>query len=283
MPRWIPPERLKTVTDITCGSDWAKRNPFTDTYVREEAANYATDEAQDQGGVTIKNVTPNGCLMDFLNKNFYTGKLSFPAFYIDGRCWMSMSRMELQSNHVPVQFAQDRVATLGLGMGAFTLRAMALDHVESIDVYEQDPRVIKLFQRFSDRLGFEKVSFILGDARELCRGKEYDYLYTDIYPTLLGDEVVDDLEQLLDQNDIGTIHFWGRERIVLDAVRHDLLPLDEVDFPTALFLHTWQTTPISDTDDRLADTTLDQLAHHPIDVDFVERILEIFNDRDLTI
>lgn len=263
---------MQTITD---NCEWAGRNPFTDDYVREEVAHYGTDE-HDYEGVAISMATPVLRIDDYLNRNFLVGNTQVPLFKIDGVAWMSLTRMELQSQHLAIQFSQDRCAALGLGMGHYVLRAMARDDVESIDVYERDSRVIKMFQRFKNRCGFDKINFIVGDARKLCRGKQYDFMYVDIYPDMLGNEIVSDIEMFLGNNHVEVYHFWGRERVLFDAIRFGLG--GHIDYPTMQYFRMWHRTPANEDNARI---TLSDLAHNPIDQGYVEDVLRAFDDAEI--
>jgi len=255
--------------------EWADRNPFTQQYVLEEVEHYGTESCEIEG-VQILAIEPKWVVPDYLNKFFDIGGYQVPLFQIDGQTWMSLTRMELQSQHMAIQFAQDKVATLGLGMGHFVLRAMGNDDVDTVTVFEQDQRVVNLFQRFKDRPGFDKVTFVVGDARKLCQGHEFNYVYADIYPTMLCDQVAGDLAMLLDENHIEVIHWWGRERVLLSALQHQLG--DFFDWPTMQYFRQWNNTPIEgDKQER----PLSCMAHEPIDQEYVESILEVFNERGI--
>jgi hypothetical protein len=225
---------------------WRERNPFTNAYLREEVEMYGQPPVDDNG-VKIIYDKPVGRIDDYLNINFCVLDFEVPLLFIDGRIWMSLTRMEVQSQHLPIQFAGGEVGTCGLGLGHFVLRAMAKPDVDSIKVFESDPRIIKFFtEAFRDRPGFDKVQIIEGNARETCRGHYFDFLYADIYPTLLADECITDIALFNDNNEINEngYHFWGLERVVMDALQQDLIEGSMLDFPTRYYFHKWFTTSI---------------------------------------
>lgn len=250
---------------------WATRNPFTTDYVREEVANYGMEE-YDADGVRVRYGEPSGVLDDYLNRAFRVGEVKVPILHIDGQLWMSLTPMECQSQHLPIQFAFDNVATCGLGLGHFVLRCMEYPMVESVTVFEQDSRIVDFFkQRFKDRPGFEKVKFVVGDAREKMRGYEFDFVYVDIYPSLCGDEVISDAKLFRSENEITQYHFWGQEIILIDAVHTEVLDASDIDWPTRVYFTKWYKTPIEDYDD---DTTLANMYRVRLTPDFCQEVLD---------
>ncbi len=244
------------------------RNPFTDEHCHEEIAAYGVTEDIDPGdGIKLTMIEPRMRCDDYLNVQFRLGGLHCPAFTIDGQIWMGLTPMETQSAHLAIQWATGRAATVGLGMGYFALRAAAKDDVESLDVYERDPRVIALFRKlFSDRPGFDKVNIIEGDARETLVGKEYDSIFVDPYPTLCADDALDDIALFLGANDIaqGGYTWWGRELVLLNALYHEVIDPVEIDWPTRCFLHTWEVT--------------NNLRHNRLDEAYCEAVIEALYD-----
>lgn len=65
-------------------------------------------------------------------------------------------------------------------------------------------------ENFNHRKGFDKVRFF-GDAHLECVGRKYDFCYCDIYPTLLGNETLEDEMFFTRENEIGEYLFWGEE------------------------------------------------------------------------
>jgi len=244
-------------------------NTFTDDYTRDEIAFYGLDSDVDPGdGVRITMIEPRGPCDDYLNVQFRVGGLHCPAFTIDGRIWMGLTPMETQSHHLPIHFATGIAATVGLGMGHFALRVAAKEDVERLDVYEQDPRVIALFNRlFAERDGFDKIRIIEGDARVTLPkcGTVYDTLYVDLYPTLCSDDVITDIPLFAPFVDAGGYSFWGRELVLLNALYEEVADGDEIDWPTRCFLALWEITS--------------ELRHRPLyDTDYIERVIEALRE-----
>lgn len=195
-------------------------NPFETAYVRREVEWYGRSE-YDHEGVVFDVTCPVGRVDAYLNLEFQMGDYASPRLKIDGRTWMSLTKMEIESAWCPIQDAREGgvIATVGLGMGYFAMRAAQSPEVERVDAYEIDPRVIAFFrQHFAGRPGFRKVRIIEGDARETLHDMEYDYLFADPYPTMLGPEVLTDIDLFCGRNSLGLYRFWGFERIVFEHI-----------------------------------------------------------------
>lgn len=204
--------------------EWRKRDPFTDSYYWEELEFYGEHSYKDNGLELVqRDPGPIVRLDDYLNVNMKFDPPSIPTLLLDGQLWMSITPMEVQSQHVPIQRARGIAATAGLGMGHFALRAAGMDEVEEVHVFEQDPRVTACFLAVHrERKEMSKLHFHEGDAREelLKCGMRFDTLYVDIYPTLGSDDVLEDIEKL--QGLADEYSWWGRELVYLNSMYYGL-------------------------------------------------------------
>lgn len=199
-------------------------NPFTNKFVEEEVAFYALPKPYSKAGVEVRLVEPRGTLSDYLNKNWRIFKPGFkvPALFVDGKLWMSLTPMEIQSLYVPITLAYGEVGTAGLGLGYFALRAAGMPEVEKVHVFEREPRVVDFFMaRFGKRPEMEKIEITVGDARKEMLWKDakqsFDYVFMDVYQTMLSDAVIEDILLFNKKGAAETYRFWGQERILLDA------------------------------------------------------------------
>jgi len=172
-------------------------SPFTKDYSRKEVEDFPVREYR-KNGIEVDSHPIDGRCDDLFNVNMYipSDELTNIRFTIDGRVWMSLTPMELESHWMPQVMAQGRIAVVGLGLGYYLDKVMANSDVTEIDCYESDGRVVEYFKEcFADRPGFDKVTFIVGDAREkIGEAKQsYDFLYLDIYPSAISDEVIQDI------------------------------------------------------------------------------------------
>jgi len=196
-------------------------NPFSDEYCRKEISDFNCPSFT-SGKITIKKVKIEGRCDDFLNVNYRAGITAIedcPVFLKNNSIWMSLTPMEIQSQYLPILHGKnnEKVATVGLGIGYFTVMIMGASKVKIIDVYEIDQEVIDTFKiNFSEREGFSKVNFILGDFRKTFKNKEYDFCYLDPYQDMLPDEILKDYEMLHKENKIKFLRPWGIEKCFED-------------------------------------------------------------------
>jgi hypothetical protein len=248
-------------------------NPFTTEYLEEEIDFYDLSVEYESGGVRVAMRTPKGNFPDYLNKSWKIEEVEFPVMWIDGRVWMSLSWMEVQSAFVAVRMAQGRIATAGLGLGYYPLRTAAQEDVESVDVYELNPKVIKFFtETFKNRPEFDKINIIQGDVRKEMKDK-YDFIFMDIYRTLLPDEVIPDIGHFAKnvRNDVELYRFWGQEAVILDALFMEMEP--KLEFIEEMFFKVWARTPIDPDDPTLGN--LDSMYEPQVDEDYAEQVLDM--------
>lgn len=269
---------------------WADRNPFTDEYLQEELDFYGAKTYRNKN-VRVTMGEPCGRVDDYLNAAFWDGSVSVPVMRIDNRVWMSITRMEVQSQHLPILWAVGKVGTIGLGLGHFTLRAMQKPSVTSVTVFEIRQEVIDYFTHtFSNRPGFEKVEFVLGDGRSNCVGREFDFLYVDHYQTMLPDEVLLDLTMIPKvtklKDGYDSYHFWGLEKVMVEAVMQGIIMPHEIPLKKAFtvlsYMDKWNTTPIQGlgkTVDGFEAPRLPHMYRPMVDKPFIEKVLKTYPTR----
>lgn len=196
---------------------------FDNEYARHEIEWYGLREAK-HGSVELRPRILTGRQDNYLSKEYHIGGIEVPILYRDNELWMSLTPMEVQSAAYALATAYGDIATTGLGMGYYALRAAGSDAVDSVDVYEISQDVIDFFNAsFSDRPGFEKINILQGDVRELMKGKTYDHVFIDPYQDMLPDEVITDIELFYSENEIGMYLFWGYEFVVWAGIEQGLL------------------------------------------------------------
>jgi len=108
----------------------------------------------------------------------------------------------------------DTVHVGGLGLGYFALRAAAKSKVE---VYEINEDCITLFKELhGSRPEMENIELMHDDVRAV-RGP-IDFLFNDVYQTLLPDELLDDITALAPR--CNEYRYWGQELVALMSHRH---------------------------------------------------------------
>lgn len=264
---------------------WFSANPFTDEFMKTEVEFYDTPE-YDKDGVKLVVRPIKGICPDFLNKNYRLGSTPMPMIFIDGKLWMSLSFMEIQSQYLPIMLATGHVGTCGLGLGYYTLRVAEKPNVDKVTVFEREQRVIDFFREcFSDRPGFDKIEFVHGDARKTCREYNFDFLYVDIYRTMLPDEVISDIRLFNRANNIAEdereetdlldgYHFWCQEKVILEGVLSEMIDKHDVPWLTMEYFRKWKDTPLGEDIDGIEDMTMGNLYDGIPDEDYVKEVLE---------
>lgn len=245
------------MNDLAYNPELDGANPFTDDFTREEIKWMELDTVNPDihiDGLSLIHRPLNMRMDDYLNKNWRLGDLTAPMFYIDGKIWMSLTPMEIQSNYLAWTTASGRVGMGGLGMGYAPLRAAAEEDVEEVVVFESDRRVIDLFTgMYKHREEFEKIQFVHGDARETFKGYEFDMVFMDIYQTMLPEEVLTDRDLFNQQNIIEEYHFWGEEKIILAGILEELITPYDLTYPQARYFDMWNRTEESNMYNPLHD------------------------------
>ncbi|MDX2099478.1 MAG: hypothetical protein SFW36_16995 [Leptolyngbyaceae cyanobacterium bins.59] len=192
-------------------------SPFSYQYLLQELAFYRFQGHYENSGleVSVQPLSAKDNLHDFLNLHPRQSFLPVPVLYREHWQWMSLKPAEIQSMWLPLQRAQGKVATAGLGLGYYALRAAAKPEVERVDVYEIDPRVIRFFEKtFSDRAECSKIHIIQGDVHQKLVDRTYDFCFLDFYGAPFPVQYLKDLSFFLERNQFGYCHIWYEERIV---------------------------------------------------------------------
>lgn len=224
-------------------------NPFTDEFVQNEIKFMQYDQPESgsikHDGIELRFRQIQGRCDDYLNKCFRIDDWETPVMFIDGQLWMSLSTMEITSSYFGCHYQSGTVAMLGLGTGYTTLRCASDPAVESVTVFERDQRVIDFFYflhgtKHADLM--DKITIIHGDAREKLMDLEFDSVFSDIYQTMLPDEVIEDIPHFLKNNNIGCYRFWGMEKVFIHAIAKELIPTYAISMIDLDYLRHWQTT-----------------------------------------
>ncbi len=183
-------------------------NPFTKEYLQQERDFYTLKSSCKKGSASL-NVEDSGYYL-----------------LIDQKLWMSLSYdSEIVSTFLPLHYSKGDIATAGLGLGYYTLRAAAKEEVKSIDVFEINQDVIDLFiENFSDTENFEKITIIKGDVRETFNdSKDYDFVFLDIYLQWFTEEAIQDFAHFSKYGNIKHLYVWTQDAVLMDAYRKNFI------------------------------------------------------------
>lgn len=97
---------------------------------------------------------------------FFRERFAYPAVEQDGREWMAVKPSEIETMRAPIEEANGRVVTFGLGLGYFAYMVSEKPDVTSLDIVERSEEAIALFERhilpqFPNK---EKIRIIRSDA-----------------------------------------------------------------------------------------------------------------------
>lgn len=218
-------------------------SPFSLNYARKEIISFPITSYDKRGIRIVQKSIPYGALDQYMTcGGREREEVSFPVFYVDDTLWMSLSLMEIQSMAVPLKLVKGRCATIGLGMGYFTMRAMQKLGVKSMVVFERERRVIEYFKEvFGEERWFRRITFVEGDALETCKGCTFDFLFNDRYESLLSDEVISDAKTIRAENKIGLYRFWGQEKVLWAAIMEQVGRIAATEEDWRFFRH-WAST-----------------------------------------
>lgn len=246
-------------------------NPFTDDYWEAEIKAYGLRKSKYHvEHVEVDWFKIQGRCDDYLNVNMRFSEVQMPRLAINGHLWMSLTPMELQSAALALHRAKGHVASGGLGLGYFAIRAAAKESVTKVTVFENEPLVIEWFKRmFKGRPEMDKIEIVEGDIHKTFKGYTVDFCFMDIYADMLPDSALVDVTKFRRRNRIGRYHFWGYEKVVLEllaakALRYGTLLLGS---DLAAYFHAWNKTPMSTGD----DTTLGMCHRSSLDRDYLKK------------
>ncbi|MEU5425225.1 hypothetical protein AB0H73_06405 [Streptomyces olivoreticuli] len=152
------------------------------------------------GGMRVEKFTMGEFDLNNLREAMRNSRGTRPGTYTrlvaDNDFWMSDVDAE-KLDHWPAvekisSLKARRVLINGLGLGMVVQAALSFDHVEHIDVVEQDERVIKLVSpTYTD----PRVTIHHADAYDQMkawpRGTKWDVGWSDIWPEIIPDNLAD--------------------------------------------------------------------------------------------
>lgn len=146
----------------------------------------------------------------------------------DGRIWMSLSPMELESQGYQARLAKGHVIVAGLGMGVLAWNLLQNPRVDRITIVEKNEDVVKLMaEALPDLLEDDKTEVVLQDAKTYAPTFEADVLIADIWPLLGATEAVADVKLMLANTRVKRVAWWGQEFDLVYAMMNNKVPLTE--------------------------------------------------------
>lgn len=129
---------------------------------------------------------------------------------IGNELFMSITPMELQAHINPLKWANGHILIAGLGLGYFSNMVKEKHGVESITVVEKNKEIIEWYERqFHPDHRFIKL--ICADIFEFTPDQKYDFVYADIWPNFLIEEIEKDMLWIVERIQSKLYAFWGIE------------------------------------------------------------------------
>jgi spermidine synthase len=113
---------------------------------------------------------------------------SVRALFVGGVCFMNDGPEEMRDIAEVCKLARGRVLILGLGMGLLVEAMLKLPSVESVEVVELNPDVIRLI---APKVASPRVTVVQGNALSWEARDCYDLIFADIWPTVHGSYVAE--------------------------------------------------------------------------------------------
>ncbi len=167
--------------------------------------------------ITILDIKPDRRYRGFCYETILTEPINnVPVFKIDGKVWMSLAPMEIESHAMPILLANGRVGVAGLGMGYYVQRILDSVDVFEVVVYETNQEVIDFY---FDRFGkHKKLKIFCKDARSI-ENESFDFFCNDTYQDQMDyEQAIPDLVNIMNKNSIEVYHFWTLENVLLELV-----------------------------------------------------------------
>lgn len=138
------------------------------------------------------------------------------ALVRDGRCWMSMTPYEFESQETGVRLARGHVLIFGLGMGWAAAASAAIEAVTAVTVVEKDPDLLALHRELDlfaqlPAAARSKLRIVEGDAYAYIPDLPVDLMMPDIWLPLVNDGRVEEVRRMQSNVGAGAIYFWGQE------------------------------------------------------------------------
>ncbi len=227
-------------------------NPFSDNYVRQEIGFYGLQPPLQEGRVSLIYATQTGLTPGLFHTEIRNPSttLRVPAMFLNHATLVfSLTPLHLQGCYLPIQYATGRVLCLGLGMGYFALRAAQKSDVTEVVVVEINPAIIAFFgKHLGHRPETIKIKVVQGDAYAVGTrttiGVGFDFCLCSIYPILYSNESVRDAPIFSEVYQTSRYHFFGMERLILEAGYHKFLRRSETSHTFRSMVEQWKSLNI---------------------------------------
>jgi hypothetical protein len=155
-----------------------------------------------------------------------------PILSRNGKTWMSITPMELESQAPHAHFATGHTVIAGLGMGVLTYNVLRKPEVTKVTVLEQSADVIKLFPRITNPAewdGIEKLEIVHTDATEWVAKEEVDFMAVDIFEQMFCSTSMDVLKKMQKNVRAFSVAGWTIELEFVSWAQDAGIPPDDLE------------------------------------------------------
>ncbi len=155
--------------------------------------------------------------------------------------WMSTSPLERESHAVHLKHARGTVVVCGVGLGVYLYNLVQNPLVTRVVAVDSDRDILGWCQDKSRGWdGGDKISWLWGDARSIVYGDLHrmgvedapDYLYVDIWPSLMHVRTVEDAQDIQRGVKALNVGWWGQELWFALWCANNLRPGEDVTLDT---------------------------------------------------
>lgn len=176
---------------------------------------YATYSAETIEIKKVRMLDSDACF--YINEKSVDVEYMRAELYISGELYMSITPMEVQAHINPILWASGNILVAGLGLGYYLYIVTEKPEVKMITVIEKNPEIIRWYKekfQFSD-----KIRFICGDIFKERIQDSFDFVYVDIWPNFLIDEIETDMQLIMKRIQSKLYAFWGIELYTHDQIK----------------------------------------------------------------
>jgi len=169
-------------------------------------------------------------VMKYLTAGYFLPHRTQPRgwmFKRNGNVWMSLTKMETESQLPMIAAAKGHTVIAGLGMGFVLYNILVKPEVTKVTLLEIDREVVALMDYVSDWRswpGREKLTLVMGDAKAFVPDCEVDVLYVDTWAHLGAAEAIEVTQAIQANVRAHEVCWWGQEIDFIDFCSQQKLP-----------------------------------------------------------
>jgi len=184
---FVPSVRKLDVADFACDPYYQKINLPLSARSPSGRWSVARRAFQPYEGFVRDDILCPGDFVEIPRVGFFPERFEYPSLLEDGREWMTVTPLEINTMREPIGQASGRVISFGLGLGYFSYLAHLKPSVSRVVAVERDPDLIAFFSEFILPLfDFpDKISLVCADAFDYASSdlprQPFDFAFVDLW------------------------------------------------------------------------------------------------------